>query len=122
MSGYVFVASNASKEEFIGIVKPIVKQHLGIYKLLTNGEDTNDVMLSEHDKTVMFALLDENFNIPAIDAVVIGDKVQIVDGLFNGKIGNIKRVNIHKRYAIVEIELFNTLLNYEVMLDVLKTT
>lgn len=106
-TGYVFIAAT---------VKPLIYTDSSIYKLLSNGGDTDSVKLSEHDKSIMTAILDENFNIPALKAVLVGDRVKIIDGsALEGVGGLVKRVNKHRQTAIIEIPMFNSTIQCEVM-------
>jgi transcriptional antiterminator NusG len=119
LSGYVFIVTTAGEGECLEAVTPFVHQSADIYKFLSNGGEVDSVKLSERDKSVMTTILDENFNIPALEAVLVGDKVQIMDGTLEGMGGKVKRVNKHKRIAVLEIEMFGTTIECEVMLDIL---
>jgi transcriptional antiterminator NusG len=74
-------------------------------------------MLSKADKAVMTALLDENFNIPALEAVQIGDRVKILEGGLGGMDGFVKKVNRHKQTATLEIHILGRIVDCEVMLE-----
>jgi transcriptional antiterminator NusG len=120
LRGYVFIVAMVDEVECLNTVKPLISQHPSIYRLQPNGEGTSRLLLSEHDKSVMMSLLDENFNIPAVESLFVGTKVEITDEAFKGKFGKVKYIDKHKRYAIIELELFNTLIKCEVMLDILN--
>ncbi|GHU81440.1 hypothetical protein FACS1894191_8320 [Clostridia bacterium] len=115
-TGYVFIAASVDEQECLATVKPLIYTDSSIYKLLSNGGDTDSVKLSEHDKAIMTAILDENFNIPALEAVLVGDRVKIIDGsALEGVGGLVKRVNKHRQTAIIEIPMFNSTIQCEVM-------
>jgi transcription antitermination factor NusG len=117
LDGYVFIAATVSARECLEVVKPIVYGDPGIYKLLSNDGTSESVMLSKADKAVMTAILDENFNIPAIEAVQVGDRVNITERGLDGMSGSVKKVNKHKRTAIIEIHILGRILDCEVMLE-----
>jgi transcription antitermination factor NusG len=120
LDGYVFIAATVSEQECKATVKPLVYMDSDIYRLLSNGDATDSVMLSEHDKSIMTAILDENFNIPALEAVIEGDKVKIIDGsALEGFGGRVKRVNKHRQTAVIEIEMLGRIIDCEVMFEYL---
>ncbi len=122
LDGYVFIASTANPEKCLEEVKPIVYSDSRIYKLLSNDGLRENIALSEHDKAIMTTILDENFNIPAIEAVMVGDKVTVVDGTLKGIGGKVVRINKRKQTASLEIEMFGRLTACEIMIDIVNNS
>jgi DNA-binding Xre family transcriptional regulator/transcription antitermination factor NusG len=122
LSGYVFIAALVDEAELIEAISPLVFIDPKIIKVLTNGSPTDGFMLTAHDKAIMTALLDADFNIPALEAVFVGDKVKITDGVLNGLDGRVTRVNKHRRSALLEVNLFGGVIKCEVMLEILAKT
>ncbi|GHV27983.1 hypothetical protein FACS18948_6290 [Clostridia bacterium] len=120
LRGYVFIVALVDEVECLNTVIPLISLHSSVYCLLPNGEGMSRILLSAHDKSVMMSLLDENFNIPAVESIFVDKKVQITDETFKGKFGKVKYIDKHKRYAIIELELFDTLVKCEVMLDIIN--
>ncbi|MDR1262704.1 MAG: hypothetical protein LBK46_04350 [Oscillospiraceae bacterium] len=118
LNGYVFIVTMATPEECLRVVKPLVYYDSNVYKFLSNG---GQLELSEHDRRIMTALLDESFNIPAFEAVRIGDLVKVTDGVLKGIGARVVRVNKHRQTAVIEVGLMRRMVEIEVMLEYLLT-
>ncbi|GHV55226.1 hypothetical protein FACS1894216_17000 [Synergistales bacterium] len=119
MSGYVFIAATVDETELLEAVAPLIMNDPNIYRLLANGSPSDGVKLTERDKSIMTALLDETFNIPAVEAVFVGDEVKIVESSLEGFGGRVKRVNKHKYSATIEMDMFGKTIDCEIMLEYL---
>jgi DNA-binding Xre family transcriptional regulator len=71
---------------------------------------------------MMIAILDENFHIPALKAVMLGDRVKIIDGAFEGSGGKIKRVNKRRQTAVIELQLVDKFIECELMMEIVEST
>jgi transcription antitermination factor NusG len=117
-SGYVFIAATVSAEECSAAVTPLILNEPDVYRFLGNPNEPNDIALSEHDKSIMTALLDENFNVPALEAVAVGDRVQLLtNGILDGESGRVVKVKKNKRSAVIEVDVFDRTITCEVMLE-----
>jgi len=121
LDGYVFIAATVTPEKCLEEVKPIVYADSHIYRLLSNDGLPEDIALCEQDKAIMTAILDENFNIPAIEAVLVDDRVNIIDGALEGIGGKVVKVNRHKQTATLELDVqfLGRKTVIEVMLDII---
>jgi transcription antitermination factor NusG len=121
LSGYVFIASMDSPEECLEEVRFHIYRDSRVYKILSNDGQMDSIALSENDKAIMTAILDEEFNIPAIEAVVVDDKVVILDGAFRGIGGKVVKVNKHRQTATLELDIqfFGRTTLLEVMLRII---
>jgi transcriptional antiterminator NusG len=117
LSSYVFVAATVEANEFLETIRPLIQSNSDVYRLLSNDGEPDNVELSSRDKAIMTAILDEDFNIPALAAIMIDDKVKIIDGALDGFGGRVTRINKHKQTATIEMNLFNTIVPCEVMLE-----
>jgi transcription antitermination factor NusG len=65
----------------------------------------------------MRAILDENFNIPALETVQVGDRLIIANSSpLAGVGGKIIKVNKKKQTATVSVNILGKAVDYEVML------
>ena len=117
LSGYVFIAATVVSQECVDTVKPIIYNDSYIYKLLSNDGVSDNIELSQHDKAIMTTILDENFNISSIQAIMVGDKVSIIDGVLERTGGKVIRVNKHKQTAHIEIFILGRPVVFEIMLE-----
>ncbi|GHS90817.1 hypothetical protein AGMMS49957_17460 [Synergistales bacterium] len=119
LSGYVFVAAMVEAEELANAVSPLILLDSTIYKLLSNDGDHASILLSEKDKALLTALLDENFNIPPLEALVVGDKVELINNPLDGFDGEVLRVNLKKKTAMVRLKLLERTMDCELALELM---
>jgi transcription antitermination factor NusG len=117
LDGYIFIAADADSRECLKTIAPLIRGDSDIYKLLSNDGLPENIALTPHDKAVMTSLLDEQFNIPAIEAVKVDDKVLVIDRTLEGIGGKVVKVNKHKQTARIQIEMFGRPIVCEVMLE-----
>jgi transcription antitermination factor NusG len=98
-AGYVFVATTEDVGKLFATVKPIINGDKQIYKLLANGEPES---VSDDDKEILTALLNEAFVIPAVEVIEVGDRVSVYDERL--ALHNVKVVAVDKHHGTVTIE------------------
>jgi len=116
--GYVFIATTDDEDECLSAIAPLIEPDSTVYKFLRNGGKDDAAKLTDRDKAAMTALLNEEFNIPALEAVNVGDRVEIVDRRFE-EIGEVVKVNKRRQTAILRLELFGRAAMCEVALEFL---
>jgi transcription antitermination factor NusG len=117
INGYVFIATTVDEDEFLAEIEQHTRFDDGVYKLLRNGDKNDSAKLSDHDRAIMRAILDENFNIPALETVQVGDRLIIADSSpLAGIGGKIIKVNKKKQTATVSVNILGKNVDYEVML------
>ncbi|GHV39520.1 hypothetical protein FACS189490_03240 [Clostridia bacterium] len=100
--GYVFVASTDDPETCYKKLEPMVMWDEAAFKLL--GEETlKCAVVSEQDKNLLAYLMNKEFHIPAVEAIKVGDIVEISNGILEGFEG--RAVKINKYRKTVDIEL-----------------
>jgi transcription antitermination factor NusG len=103
--GYVFVVANVTQAEAFIALAPIVRAGEASYKLLANDEFPDSIALSAKDKALLTTLMNDEFNIPAIEAIRKGDKVVVMDSVLEGFGGRVVKVDIHNLSCDIEFEL-----------------
>jgi len=116
LAGYVFIVSAVTPQECVDDVKPIIQLDHYMYKLLSNGMQSEDIALSVRDKMIMTTLLDEDFNIPAFETVKEGDRVRVRDEVLKGVGGKVLKVNKHKQTITFEMLFLGRMVQCEVMM------
>jgi transcription antitermination factor NusG len=117
LSGYVFVASMETADEFRSMVEPLIKNDSAIFKLLSNGSADDSIALSQQDKAIMTSVLDENFNIAALKADVVNGKIEIDEVSILKKGDAVIKVDKHKQTAIVRLALLGKKFDCEFALE-----
>jgi transcription antitermination factor NusG len=117
INGYVFIATTVNEDECLVEIERHTRYDDTVYKILRNGGKNDSAKLSDHDRAIMRAILDENFNIPALETIQVGDRLIIADSSpLAGVGGKIIKVNKKKQTATVSVKILGKTIEYEVML------
>ncbi|MDR2360364.1 MAG: hypothetical protein LBD85_03655 [Oscillospiraceae bacterium] len=130
-AGYVFVAAEQDESAVFAAIDPLVRRDDRVYRFLSEvrtitDEDGKDrlhwhIRLPDQDKLLLDTLLDGDYNIPAFDAIRVGDRIELAPGhILEGFANNIvlKSVNRHRGTGIIEFDLFGKTRREEVALNV----
>ncbi len=118
-SGYVFIESELSSNQFISHIKTLVGKSNNIIRLLRYSD--TEVALRQGEKEMMLSLCNNNFCVESSIGIMQGDRIHITDGPLKGRESIIKRINRHKRQATIEIQFMGNTRLVNVSLEVLKT-
>lgn len=109
--GYVFFDTEEIDNLF-GRLKSI--------KEMTNILKTGDefVPLNEREEILLKKLTDKDYNVQLSLGYIEGDRVVITEGPMMGLEGLIKKINRHKKYAVLETEFFDNITEITVGLEI----
>lgn len=84
------------------------------------GREVDVFLPIEESKEQLFkSMIDDNYEVPSSSGVIEGDTVIITSGALKGKEALIKRIDRHKRVAILQMEMFGGFVtNVELGLEV----
>ena len=117
LNGYVFIASVEAADICMKMVEPLIVNESAIFRLLSNDNSPDSAMLSPQDREIMTDILDENFNIAAIKAEIVDDRIRINEELIAKNGGKILKVSKHKQTAIIEMALLGKKFDCEIALE-----
>ena len=120
--GYVFVKTNIDYKLIVDRLKLDLGFAKDIYSILHYGDDKKDVVLHESERLFWEELFDDDFCIRGSEGIIKGDTVQIMDGALIGLEGRIKKINRHKREALVEIDMMGAKRDIVLMLEIVSTS
>jgi transcriptional antiterminator NusG len=121
--GYVFLKSEIEINTIATKLRNILRNcenYKYIYSILHYGRDKNDVVMRENEKKCWQNLLDTNYCITGSIGCTEGDTVYITSGTLMGIEARIKRINRHKREAIVEMEMMGEIRELKLMLEIIE--
>jgi len=95
-----------------------VNKHL--YSILHYGDDKKDVVVREGEQLHWQRLFDADFCIKGSVGVIEGDTTRITSGALMGLEGRIKKINRHKREAVVEMQMMGTARDVVLMLEIVE--
>ena len=85
------------------------------------GRDGDDFIAIEFDKEKLFkAMVSEDYEIPISIGVIEGDKVIVKEGPLVGMEAYIKKIDRHKRIAILKTEMFEQEIGVSVGLEIVQ--
>jgi transcriptional antiterminator NusG len=120
--GYVFVQTkieaDSIAEKLKSALKGISPAVKDVYSILHYGNNEKDVAMREPERLHWERLFDSDFCIVGSSGFIEGDAIRITSGALIGMESRIKRINRHKREAIVEMEVMGAVREVRIMLEV----
>lgn len=111
--GYMFIQTENINNLFY-LLKGVPK----LTKIL--GTDHEFVPIDNTEKRFLEKFLNESSVLEISTGYIVGDQVIIIDGPMKEFTGKIKKINRHKRIAIIEIEMFGRNMDVSVGLEVIN--
>jgi transcriptional antiterminator NusG len=81
-------------------------------------EDEEIAPIYPDEEAVLKRLVDKNETVGMSTGIIENDKVQILEGPLVGMEGIVKKINRHKRTAVLQMELFDRSMQVEVGLEI----
>lgn len=111
--GYVFLISESLDELFENLKKVI-----GLTKLLGTGKDI--IPLSENEVTLLKRLGKDDQVVGISTGIIENGKVRIISGPLEDMEGLIKRIDRHKRKAVLTVDMFGRSVEMQVGLEIIE--
>ena len=96
------------------------KWHEDIYSILHYGNDKNDVAIRQKERLYWERLFDADFCVTGSVGFIEGDIIMITSGPLVGMESRIKKINRHKREALVEMEVMGAVREVRLMLEIVS--
>ena len=84
--------------------------------------DNEIVPIYPEEEAVLTRLVDQDEIVKMSEGMIENDRVIIFDGPLKGMEGTIQRINRHKRVAVIQMELFERVMQVEVGLEIVEKT
>ncbi len=111
--GYIFVDTDdilSVKQKLIGVKAMTI----------VLGSDGEPVPVSGEERSFLQSLIDGEYVVRMSTGFIIGDEIALISGPLRNTKGVIKRVDRHKRQAVIDVELFGGVTRATVGLEVIK--
>jgi transcriptional antiterminator NusG len=123
--GYVFIQTDIETGSIAEKLKDTLtnttgKWHEDIYSILHYGNDKNDVAIRQKERLYWERLFDSDFCVTGSVGFIEGDIIKITSGPLVGMESRIKKINRHKREAVVEMDMMGSVREVRVMLEVVE--
>jgi transcriptional antiterminator NusG len=125
--GYVFIQTEVEPGSIAASLESALTNASGkwyddIYKILHYGDNKKDVAVREKERLCWEHMFDSDFCIIGSVGFIEGDTVRIKSGPLVSMESRIKKIDRHKREAVVEMEMMGTVREVRVMLEVIEKT
>ncbi len=114
--GYVFIESILSGQEFIKVINPLIYKLSDIINLLKYSD--SEIAMKEAERQMLLNLSNNDHCIETSYGIIEGDKIHISSGPLKGKESVVKKLNRHKREALIEIEIMGDVRLISVALEI----
>jgi len=118
--GYVFVQTDIEQSLIADKLAATLKGVKEVYTILHYGNDKKDVVMREEERSYWERLFDENFCVVGSVGFIEGDTIHITSGALVGLEGQIKKINRHKRIAVVGMKMMGAVRDVSLMLEVIE--
>ena len=121
--GYVFIQTEIEGSSIAEKLKSDLTDTTGkwyedIYKILHNGDNKKDVAIREKERLYWERLFNSDFCVTGSVGFIEGDTIRIKTGPLVGMESRIKKIDRHKREAVVEMEVMGAVREVRVMLEI----
>jgi len=123
--GYVFIQTEIEAlliAENLKSALTNIAERKDIFSILYYGNNKKDVVMREKERLHWERLLDSNFCVKGSAGIIEGDMIRIISGALVGMESRIKRINRHKREAVVEMEIMGAVREVRLMLEIIEKT
>lgn len=117
--GYVFIESEVPSVEIIKMTRNIVTASKDIIRFL-HYEDACDIAMREHEKNMLLKLCNDDHYIESSRGIVEGTRVYIKEGPLMGLESIIRKIDRHKRQAIIDLDFMGAIRHISVALEVIE--
>ena len=121
--GYVFIETNIQGIDFYNTVKQYIVKSNAILSLLKYGygyEDDHIYEMKENEQQVLRSLYSDSYCVEMSKGFVVGEVITITDGPLMGYESKIKKINRHRKEALVQIDFMGTPRDISVGLEIMR--
>jgi len=118
ISRYVFIESILSGNEFLEEINYLIDRSSDIISLLKYSD--TEIAMRESERQRLLSLCNNEHCIEASYGIIEGDRIRIFEGPLKGMESIVKKVNRHKREALIEIEIMGDARLVTVALEIVK--
>lgn len=116
---YVFIESEVSSLEIIKDTKRIISASSDIIRFLQY-EDTGNIALKEQEKNTLLRLCNNDRYIESSRGIIVGTRVYIKEGPLIGLESIIRKIDRHRRRAIIEFDFMGAMRQTVVSLEIVE--
>ncbi len=117
--GYVFIETELCCNEFLKYFNHLHRTFNNIIKILKYG-DSDEFAINEEERVYLERLINNDNYIETSVGFIEGDNICVEEGPLKGRESIIKRINRHKKEAIIDIKIMGEYRQITVGLEILR--
>lgn len=118
--GYIFVATDADFHAFKQFYQKFIVIHEGCIRLLHYKDQVE--ALYPHERAFIERFVNKERIIDSSVGFIEGERIRIIEGPLIGSESLIKKINRHKRTAMIEVSLFGEVQSIELSCEIIVKT
>ena len=118
--GYIFISTNKGYKDFRKFYQDFMSMMDGCIRILKYKDDIE--ALAPHERAFIERFIDKKKVIDTSIGFIEGDRIRIIEGPLIGNESLIKKINRHKRTALVEVTLFGEIQTIELSCEIIAKT
>ncbi|OQA17016.1 MAG: hypothetical protein BWY64_02301 [bacterium ADurb.Bin363] len=115
---YVFIESELLCQQFIKRISTFIHLSSDIIRVLSYCD--TEIAMRECEKQMILSLCNNDYCIESSVGIIEGSKIHIIEGPLKGLESVVKKVNRHKRQALIELEFMGDIRVVNVGLDIVE--
>lgn len=116
---YVFIESEISRLEFVNDIRSIIFNSKDVLRYLRYG-DSDEIAMREQEKCMLFSLCNDDHCIESSRGIIEGNNVYIKEGPLKGKESIVRKIDRHKRRAIIDLDFMGSVRQISVALEIVE--
>ena len=117
--GYVFIESDKPPEDVLSDAGNIIYRQKDAYRFLSYGDKT-DIVMRDDERVMLSKIFGADRSIDISKGFKEGDKVKVVSGALLNFEGIIKRINVSRKEAVIEVPMFGSITYVTVGLEIVE--
>ncbi len=118
--GYIFIETDKEFKEFRKFYQEFMSIIDGCIRIIKYKDDVE--ALAPHERAFIERFIDKKKVIDSSIGFIEGDRIRIIEGPLIGNESLIRKINRHKRTALVEVTLFGEIQTIELSCEIIAKT
>ncbi|WP_226888757.1 antiterminator LoaP [Paenibacillus polymyxa] len=115
---YVFIESNLSDLQFVTSTNSMIYTSSDIIRLLRYSK--LEASMRDCERQVLESLCNDRYCIECSTGIIEGDNIRIIEGPLKGRSSIVKKIDRHKRQAVIQLEFMGDIRLVNVALEIIS--
>ncbi|AOK88949.1 antitermination protein NusG [Paenibacillus polymyxa] len=115
---YVFIESNLPDLQFVTSTNSMICTSSDIIRLLRYSKF--EASMRDSEKQMLESLCNDSYCIESSTGIIEGDNIRILDGPLKGRGSIVKKIDRHKRQAVIQLEFMGDIRLVRVALEIIS--